>query len=268
MYPYLLPEIFGYTVPLYDLLIAVGIASMLFFVSRRFETHDGFSRKQTNKLLLLIAASLLFALLSSFLFDGVFHSIKEGELSFGTISFLGGLMGGVACLLVLLKVVFKADDKSIKTIMNTVIVGVVLAHGFGRIGCFLAGCCYGIPTDSFLGVVFPHGHAHEAFPGISIFPTQLFEAVFLFALFFVLANLKRWKGKELEIYMIAYSVWRILLELIRGDDRGSLLGFITTEYNVFPTPSQYLSLLMIAGGVYLLIRSQKKAKKQQDASLK
>lgn len=261
MYPYLLPELFDYTIPLYDLMIAVGVSLMLMFVARRFEVNDGFSRKQTNKLLLLIVASLLFALLSSFLVDGIFHSIKEGELSFGTISFLGGLIGGIACLLVLLKYVFKADNKNIKKIMNTVIVGVVLAHGFGRIGCFLAGCCYGIPTDSFLGVVFPHGHAHEAYPGISIFPTQLFEAVFLFGLFFVLAYSKRLKGLEVELYMIAYSVWRILVELIRGDDRGSLLGFITTEYNVFPTPSQYLSLLMLMGGVFLLVRSKRQDSK-------
>lgn len=256
MYPFLLPEVFGYTIPLYDLMICVGVLLMLVFVARRLENHDGLNRKQSNKLLVLLIVSLLFALFSSFLFDGIFHSIKEGKWSFGTISFLGGLIGGVACLLVLLKFVYKADNKGIKSIMDTVIIGVVLAHAFGRIGCFLAGCCYGIPTDSFLGVVFPHGHAHDAFPGIPLFPVQLFEALFLFVLFFVLANLKCLRGYQLETYLIAYGGWRILLELIRGDDRGSIFGFITTEYNVFPTPSQYLSFLLLITGIILLCKAK------------
>ncbi|NLF49216.1 MAG: prolipoprotein diacylglyceryl transferase [Acholeplasmataceae bacterium] len=257
MYPYLFPEIFGNTIPLYDLMIAVGIFFFLIYVATRLEKHHGFTRKQTNRILLLIVISLLFALLSSFVFDGVFHSIKQGELTFGTISFLGGLIGGVACLVVLLKLFYREPNKNMKQIMNTVIVGVILAHAFGRIGCFLAGCCYGMPTDSFLGVIFPYGHAHEAFPDIKIFPTQLFEATFLFGLFFVLANLKKIRGYELELYLIAYGIWRILIELIRGDDRGRFLSFITTEYNVFPTPSQYLSLFMVVGGIFLLLHSKK-----------
>jgi phosphatidylglycerol:prolipoprotein diacylglycerol transferase len=260
MYPYLLPEVFGNTIPLYDLMIAVGTLSMLFFVARRFEKNDGLTRRQSNKLLVLLVISLVFALLSSFLVDGIFHSIKEGELSFGTISFLGGLVGGILCLLFLLKYSYKAENKKLIQIMNTVIVGVVLAHAFGRVGCFFAGCCHGIPTDSFLGVVFPHGHAHNTFPGVSLYPTQLFEAGFLFALFFILTNVKKIKGFELEVYMISYSIWRILIELIRGDDRGSFLSFIVTEYNVFPTPSQYMSLAMLIGGLYLLFRSLTKKK--------
>ena len=138
--------------------------------------------------------------------------------------------------------------------MNTIIVGVVLAHAFGRIGCYFAGCCYGIPTESFLGVVFPYGHAHTAFPGIALFPTQLFEAAFLFALFIVLNVVKKVENKEVEVYLLGYGLWRILLEFIRGDDRGSFFPFISTQYNQFPTPSQYLSLLMILFGLYLYFK--------------
>jgi len=262
MYPYLLPDVFGLSIPLYDLMIGIGVISMLVFIAQRLEKRNGLTRKQSNKILLLLVCSLVFALFSSFVFDGIFHSIKEGKLSFGTISFLGGLIGGVGCLLVLLKYVYKAEKSMIKQIMDAVIVGVVLAHGFGRIGCFLAGCCYGIPTDSFLGVVFPYGHAHEAFPDTAIFPTQLFEAAFLFILFIVLTKIKRIRGLELELYLICYSVWRIMIEFIRGDDRGVFLGFIVTEHNVFPTPSQYLSLLMLIGGIYLLIRRKKQSKNE------
>jgi len=260
MYPFLFPELFNYTVPMYDLLIIFGVFLMLIYVAHRFEKNDGFTRQQTNRILILLVISLLFALLFSFLLDGVFHSIQEGELSFGSINFLGGLIGGFASFLVLMKYFYKDDNKDMKKIANTVITGVVLAHAFGRIGCFCAGCCFGIPTESFLGVLFPHGHAHDLYPGQYVYPTQLFEAAFLFILFFVLNQVKFFRNKEVETYLVGYGIWRILIEFIRGDERGVLLPLFSTEYNVFPTPSQLMSFFMIILGVYLVIQHRKQAK--------
>jgi phosphatidylglycerol---prolipoprotein diacylglyceryl transferase len=258
MYPFLLPEIFKYTIPMYDLMIVIGVVLMIFYVANRFEKQNGYTRKQTNRLLILLGASLLIALVSSFLVDGIFHSIKEGELSFGSLTFIGGLIGGIAGFLILLKYFYKEDNKDVKKIMNSIIPGIVLAHAIGRIGCFFAGCCFGIPTESFLGVIFPHGHAHDLYPDTSIYPTQLFESFFLFGLFIALNRVKRLKNVEVETYLIGYGVFRILIEFIRGDDRGSFLPFITTQYNLFPTPSQYLSLLMVCVGIYSLFHLYKK----------
>ncbi|MFW5795115.1 MAG: prolipoprotein diacylglyceryl transferase [Bacillota bacterium] len=258
MYPFLLPEIFDYTIPMHDLMMIIGVFFMLIYIANRFEKKDGYTKNQTNKLLGLIVASLLIALVSSFIIDGIFHTIKNGELTFGSITFLGGLIGGIFAFLLLLKYFYKEDNKDVKKMLNTLIIGVVLAHAIGRIGCFLAGCCYGIPTESFLGVTFPYGHAHEAFPNTDIFPTQLFESAFLFILFIALNKIRAFKTIELEVYLIGYGTWRILIEFIRGDDRGSLFGFITTEYNVFPTPSQYLSLIMIVLGIFLLYKNKNK----------
>jgi phosphatidylglycerol:prolipoprotein diacylglycerol transferase len=252
MYPYLLPEVFGYTIPLYDVMIGIGVVAMLVYVAKRFEARDGLTRDQGNRLLVLIVVSLLFALFSSWLFDGLFHSLAEGEPAFGTITFLGGLIGGVVFFLVLLKF-FYQGEKDVKTMLNTILTGVVLAHAFGRIGCFFAGCCFGVPTESFLGVIFPHGHAHDLYPDESVFPTQLFESAFLFALFVTLDKLPSLKTIETETYLIAYGVWRILIEFIRGDERGVLFPLFETQYNVFPTPSQVMSLFMVGLGIYLLL---------------
>ncbi|MDO9629401.1 MAG: prolipoprotein diacylglyceryl transferase [Acholeplasmataceae bacterium] len=260
MYPFLFPEIFGYTIPMYDLLIIIGVFLMLIYVANRLEKKDNFSRQQTNKILVLIAISLVFALFFSFILDGIFHSIKEGELEFGSINFLGGLIGGFASFLFLMKHFYKDDNKDMKKIGNTVITGVVLAHAFGRIGCFCAGCCFGIPTESYLGVIFPHGHAHTLYPDVSVYPTQLFEAIFLFILFFVLIKVKSFKDKEVQIYLISYGIWRIFIEFIRGDNRGVLLPLFRTQYNIFPTPSQLMSLLMIMLGVFLVYRYHKDSK--------
>ncbi|MCF7929913.1 MAG: prolipoprotein diacylglyceryl transferase [Acholeplasmataceae bacterium] len=260
MYPYLLPEIFNYTIPMYDLLIMVGISLMLAYVIHRFEKRDGFTRQQTNRLLILIVISLLVALMFSFLLDGIFHSIQEGEWTFGSVNFLGALIGGFASFLILMKYFYKDDNKDMRKIANTVITGVVLAHAVGRIGCFCAGCCFGVPTESFLGVIFPHGHAHLEFPGEAIFPTQLFEAGFLFILFILLNKVNTFKNKEVETYLVGYGLWRIAIEFIRGDDRGVLLPLFSTEYNVFPTPSQLISLGMIILGAYLIYRHKSQIK--------
>lgn len=258
MYPFLLPEIFGYTIPLYDVFVFIGITMMLIYVIRRFDLKDGYSKKQTNRIVMLIVASLIFALVFSLLLDAVFHTIKEGEWTFGTVSFLGALIGGFTAFLVLMKYGYKDSNKDMKKIANTLITGVVLAHAFGRIGCFFAGCCYGIPTESFIGMVFPGGHSHEVYPGEAVFPTQLFEAAFLFILFFALNKVQSFKSKELEVYLLGYGVWRLLIEFIRGDDRGVFIPLIHTQYNVFPTPSQFMSLLMIILGIYLVTKHVKK----------
>ncbi len=258
MYPFFMPEVFGYNIVMYDVILLIGIFCMLFYVAARLEKTDGYSRIETNKILLLIVISLFLALASSYLFDGIFHSIKNGEWTFGSITFLGGLIGGVVSFLILMKYFYKEENKDIRKIMNTVLVGVVLAHAFGRIGCFFAGCCFGIPTDSVLGVVFPHGHAHSMYPDTHLYPTQLFESAFLFLLFITMNKWNRIKHFEIETYLIGYGVWRILLEFIRGDDRGVLIALIETEYNVFPTPSQLMSLGMVALGVYLIVSRRRK----------
>lgn len=257
MYPFLLPEVFGYALPMYDLLILLGVFLMLIYVGNRLEKENGYTRQESNRLLVLIIVSLLIALFSSWVFGGIFHSIQEGEISFGPITFLGGLIGGVVSFLILLKYFFKNEKLQVKPLMNTIITGVVLAHAFGRIGCFFAGCCYGIPTESFLGVMFPHGHAHDIYPGEEVLPTQLFEAAFCFALFIGLNKIQKFKGYEVEAYVIGYGIWRFLLEFIRGDERGALIPLFSTQYNTYPTPSQFISLGLIVLGFVILSKYKK-----------
>jgi phosphatidylglycerol:prolipoprotein diacylglycerol transferase len=235
-------------------LLITGVIIMVFYITFRLERKDGFTKNQTNRLVILIIISLLAALLISFLFDGIFHSIAEGEWTFGSVNFLSGLVGGFITFLVLMKFYYTYDNKDMKKILNTIIIGVVLAHAIGRIGCFFAGCCFGIPTDSFLGITFPHGHAHLLYPDTTVFPTQLFESAFLFILFFLMTNVKIFKNKSIEVYVIGYGIWRILIEFIRGDDRGELFPIYETAYNVFPTPAQLISVFMVIFGLYLLYR--------------
>jgi phosphatidylglycerol:prolipoprotein diacylglycerol transferase len=120
----------------------------------------------------------------------------------------------------------------------------VIALGlfFGRMGCFLNGCCYGEPTDAAWGVKFP-GIAHERHP------TQLYEAagalaIFLF-LYFVVRPRKRRHGEVFAWLLAVYGTLRFGLEFLRDDERGALLGLST---------SQLIGIPLVVWGVVMLAR--------------
>ena len=105
------------------------------------------------------------------------------------------------------------------------------AHGLGRIGCFLVGCCYGIPYSGPFCVVFPEGG--RAPSGIPLFPVQLLEAVLLFALSGYLLFHYSLKGRHgaLICYLGSYAVMRFVLEFLRGDwYRGIFCGLSTAQW--------------------------------------
>ncbi len=126
--------------------------------------------------------------------------------------------------------------------------GVTLFHAFGRIGCFLAGCCYGAETTSALGVIYPEGGYAPA--GIPLLPVQLFEAAFLLILTVILLTvLKRSKtgGTTFSVYLGAYAIWRFMIEFFRNDPRGAVFGLST---------SQLISILLLLAGIVLHRRSR------------
>lgn len=120
---------------------------------------------------------------------------------------------------------------------------IALAQGVGRIGCFLAGCCYGRETDSFLGVVFPEGCMAPA--GVKLLPTQLFSSAGDFLIMGILLwyhKRNKCTGNIGALYMALYGVGRFLIEFLRADDRGGIMGLST---------SQFISILIIAGAAVL-----------------
>lgn len=126
-------------------------------------------------------------------------------------------------------------------------------QAFGRIGCFLAGCCYGRRTDSFIGVVFPQGCLAPA--GVKLLPTQLFMAGgdFLIFLFIFIYNRKtRKSGITTGLYLLLYSVGRFIIEFLRNDARGEV-GVLST--------SQFISIWMCAAAAALLIFFSKRSEK-------
>lgn len=129
---------------------------------------------------------------------------------------------------------------------------VAVAQGFGRIGCFMAGCCYGRETDSVLGVVFPIGSIAPA--GVKLLPTQLFSSAGDFGIMLALLwHYKRRKhiGDTGFVYMLLYGVGRFVIEMFRSDNRGEV-GVLST--------SQFISIFIVAAALALLWNNRKKGK--------
>jgi phosphatidylglycerol:prolipoprotein diacylglycerol transferase len=130
-------------------------------------------------------------------------------------------------------------------------VGMPLGHAIGRIGCFLEGCCYGRPADSFIGVMFPPDSAAGC-SGVKVLPTQLIESFFLFLIFFVILYLSKRKkitGQLFSFYLVTYGILRFIVEFYRGDSRGSISALST---------SQFISIFAIITGIFIFYRVKNK----------
>ena len=125
--------------------------------------------------------------------------------------------------------------------LDLMIPSVALAQGFGRVGCFLAGCCYGKETDSCLGVVFTN--SDFAPNGVKVLPTQLFMAggdILLMAVLLWYAAKRPMRGRTSALYLILYSIGRFAIEFLRNDDRGTV-GMLST--------SQFIAIFTLMVGL-------------------
>ena len=167
--------------------------------------------------------------------------LDKATLVFGNSVFYGGLIGALIVGFIYLK----RTEWNIRPYMDIAALAVPLFHGFGRIGCFLSGCCYGVPWAC--GVTYHYSQAPGA-NDVARFPVQLVEAVLNFGLFFFLRWLftrKKASGKLMYLYLIVYPIYRFLLEFLRDDSyRGFFLGLST---------SQLISLILLVFSCGMLV---------------
>jgi phosphatidylglycerol:prolipoprotein diacylglycerol transferase len=143
------------------------------------------------------------------------------------------------------------------TVTDVFAPGIALGHVTGRLGCLAAGCCYGKPTDMPWAIVFsnPLAAANVGTPlGIPLHPTQIYEAgaslVILVALLATERRGRRFAGRTFWSYMFLYAVSRYIIEIYRGDPRGTVLGvFSTSQFiSVVLAPLSLLMLFWLSRG--------------------
>ncbi len=251
MYPKL--NIGGLHISMYSLMLFIGIAA--FFATTIVITTKGenaVTRRTFNRTLFVSALGIAVLGVSAFVLNSLFHSIEKGKIVFGGITWLGGVLGAFPFMIFAIhKWIPKAKGNAVN-FFSMLIPGMVIAHAFGRLGCFFGGCCYGAATTSPIGVIYPEGsHAAADYPAadgrsMPLIPTQLFEAGFELIVYIVLLATRKKLGKyNVEIWLIAYAIFRFTLEFWRGDDRGST-GFSLS-------PSQVICILMVVAATCLIL---------------
>ena len=165
----------------------------------------------------------------------------------GGLVFYGGLLTAIPVGVLLVR----RKKLPLGEVANLSAPCIALGHGLGRIGCFLNGCCFGIPTEGPWGVVFgPGSSAWDYFGGPrKVHPANLYEALGELILFASILFAERWRwfrGRQFALYLFAYGALRMVLEGIREGSPAILLGL---------TGSQIISVLLMGSGIIIVSRS-------------
>jgi phosphatidylglycerol:prolipoprotein diacylglycerol transferase len=139
--------------------------------------------------------------------------------------------------------------------LDVMAITTCLVHMFGRIGCYLAGCCYGKPTESVFGVTFTDPACYADPKNVPLHPTQLYEAGYIFLVMivlFILRERRRFYGQLFLLYLILYAIGRSVLEMFRGDEeRGYLIdGYLSH--------SQFIAIGILAVTAYVYVSWMRK----------
>lgn len=240
----------------YGLCIAIGILAAFYIADKRGKKMGiDVSKLDSITLWILIGgfagSKLLYWLtrIQDIMKDpSILTNLSDGWVVYG------GILGGIAAGWIYCHI----KGLNFWEFFDLIIPEVALAQGFGRLGCFFAGCCYGIEVHDWYGLTFPEGGLAPA--GIPLFPTQLLSSLYDFILFFVLialAKKKKFNGELGGWYLIFYSIGRFIIEFFRGDMiRGGFMGLST---------SQIISIFTFLAGVAILVIGRKMIQKKKES---
>jgi len=238
MYPFV--TIPGRTVGTYQIAVLAGIFAAGVYVCRLCRKNGHNDGDGINFLLLVsigvfIGGHVLYSIVNYKIFVSIVKNISYIDsyknflnaiyLVWGGNVFYGGLLGGILAAVIIIKKIPRYGY-----LTDFVAPAIPLFHFFGRIGCFIAGCCYGI--ESAFGFTARFSLAEGA-NGVNRFPVQLLEALFNLLLFFLLDFFRRknlFRRNIIYLYLLLYSVARFFIEFLRGDAyRGVFFNLSTSQ---------------------------------------
>ena len=225
MHPILF-KIGSLTVFSYGVMVAIGFAVAAALIYKRAAKLSLDKEKCVDLAIIILIFGVLGARLLYVLLNLSFYAANPLEiimLSKGGLVWYGGFFSALISLIVYTKI----NKLNFWSIVDLLTPYVALGQAFGRIGCFLNGCCYGIkvPPGFPLAVTFPC----ETDPRL---PSQLISAALLFVIFVILLiwqSHRRFGGEIALGYCIVYSAKRFAVEFLRGDNAKVLLGLTMSQ---------------------------------------
>ncbi len=265
MFPILL-KIGPVTIHTYGFMLALGVACGLWFLFIQSRKQGLQAEKMLDMAFYTILISLIGAKLILFAGNFSYYMHRPGEL-FSLARSGGVFQGGLAFGIVFALWYFRRHKIPTWKVADIVGPALALGHGFGRIGCFSAGCCFGRECSTLWAVTFRSGYAHDltGVPlRIPLHPVQLYEAALNFcnfAVLFLILKRKVFDGQVFAFYIINYSIIRYFTEFFRGDHPDS--AFLIRHSSPFLSLSfpQLFCILGIIGGalLFLVLKRRKSA---------
>lgn len=248
-------NILGREIPTYGLLIGNGVILanliVLLYLMKKYKQDnlENFLILEAYTFLgAFIGAKFLYLLLSYqyINWDRILDIEYFNKVMQSGFVFYGGLLGG----LLFLYIGGAIHKLPAGDYLRHYICMIPFIHSFGRIGCFEAGCCYGIPYSGYGAVVFPENCSAPA--GIPLLPVQLIEAALLMGLAVIILILQIYKAWKytIETYLISYGILRFVIEFFRFDEERGKAGVFST--------SQIISVIVV-GITVLVLRKRYRA---------
>ena len=215
-----------YSFPFYGIIILVSIIASLLYIYYNLKKENINNKNVFLYILMYISFAIVFGKLYTVMTD-----IKKYNIINAGLSSYGGLIGVVIASLIFEKIL-PLEHKIIKY----TIISLPLTYGISKIGCFIAGCCYGIPYTGILSVTYIAGL------NIKLFPIQLLESI-TFLLIFVICNKIRNNKNVIYITLILVAIFKFSLDFLRYEHAKKII----TINQIF---SIVLFIVVLIGVIY------------------
>ena len=258
------PELFrilGFPINTYGVFLALAFLGGI-LVATRLAERDGLPRERIYDLCLwMLLASLVGSKILMFFTEPEYREHPAQLFSLDFLRSGGVFYGGLIGALVTAYVLMRLYGLPWWNTADACAPGIALGNVLGRLGCFSAGCCWGEPTNLPWGVRFTQlGHEVTGVPiDARLHPTQLYESFAMLVVFFFLIWLhrrKKFSGQVILAYIAIYAPVRFVIEFVRDDPRGDILG-LTTLTGL--STSQIIGLIVGVGALVLLIIRRRRA---------
>ncbi len=244
-------ELFGKSLTIYSygFMIVIGALTAGYYLYRQAHRQYSASLDTVNTLfLLLLLAGFVGGKAFLFLEQPGYYAENPGQLLTGRgFVFYGSLLFCIPVMLLF----FRKKKLPVRPMLDIMAIVTCIVHFFGRIGCFLAGCCYGVETSGPFGVIFDNPMCLARPLGTPLHPTQLYSAGMILLILLILLTLKSRKsfdGQIFLVYLMLYAIGRSVVEIFRGDE---IRGYIIPE---IMSHSQGVSLIIFLIAVYFYRR--------------
>lgn len=225
-------------IPLYGILVVSGILSGLYIIYRNIKTLN-YKKEENYGLILYILLGTLFGAKYFTLLTN-FNKYKN-NIDFNKIGLSS--YGAAIGIIILLIIFAKQYKKNFKELINNILPAIPLMYGISKIGCFLAGCCYGIKYNGPLSITYKY--SLSAPKNISLLPIQIIETITFILIYLYISKKKKENKNIIGITLLLCDLSKFLLDYLRMNHIDKIL-----------TVNQIVSIPFIIIGLILYFKEK------------